>query len=416
MSTANRLFLLFLAALLVAGVVWYGHWFSNNFERRSHQVRTDVSPEARRNRFLAAELFLQRTGREAAGERNRDLFALQPGPYDTLFIGSQTRLFIERNHERLLQWVEQGGHLIFVPFEADEEIPLLERLGVELVFLEQEEDIELHCEDSVEPCEQTEEGQDKGDSDEEPQVTVTFETDRPGEYQARFLADRYLNDLEEQAEVVVGDAVMPNLLRFSLGEGSVTLLSDNLLFRNDEIEKKDHAYLLAKLVGGEGKVWFFYSAEMPSLLENLWRRAPYLMLLGGVLLLLAGWQMLLRHGPRLRLLYDGRRNLLEHLDASAAFGWRTDRARGLFQANRDGIELAWRRRHPQLNTLGQAERCAWIGEKSGIAAGAIERTLYSEQGSEQDLIRASAVLQQLALQLRPAAGDGEQGRGPSNRL
>lgn len=412
MMTANRLFLWLLGALLLGGVLWYGYWFATHFERQTREVRSDISPEARRNQFLAAELFLQQAGQAVASQRSRDIFSLQPDTADTIFLGNYARLFLERNHERLLDWVEQGGHLIFVPYERDEEespLPLLDELGVELVTLELDEDIALHCEDSLEPCSEESRGEDgEGETtDSEQRVTVDFQTDRPGEFRARFLADRYLYDGNESAELVVGDAVMPNLLRYSLGAGSVTVLSDNELFHNSQIGEKDHAYLFAKLVGSEGKVWLFYSAEMPSLLEQLWQRAPYLLLLTLLLLVMAGWRLLLRSGPHLTARYDGRRNLLEHLDASAEFSWRIDQAQLLLHANRDSIEQAWRRRHPQLNGLGQAQRCEWIGEKSGLAARAIERTLYGELTTEQDFVRASSVLQQLALHSRALAGSKE---------
>jgi len=408
MANANRLFLWFLGALLVGGVLWYGYWFATHFERQTRQVRSDISPEARKNPFLAAEEFLRRSNQAVASERVRDIFSLQPGTRDTIFLGNYSRLFIERNQERLLEWVEQGGHLIFVAYERDEEdapSPLLDELGVELVPLEEEEDVELHCEDSIEPCTRpADDEEDTASPDEEPRVTVSFESSDPGEFRAAFLADRYLYDVEELAEVVVGDEVMPNLLRYSLGDGSVTVLSDNELFQNERIGEQDHAYLFSKLVGSDGKVWLFYSAEMPSLLEQLWLRAPYLLLLTALLLLMAGWHQLLRSGPHLTARYEGRRNLLENLDASAAFSWRIDRARALLRDNRDSVEQAWRRRHPQLNTLDQQQRCAWIGEKSGLAARAIERTLYGELEAEQDFIRASSVLQQLAAQVTPAAG------------
>jgi hypothetical protein len=412
MANTNRLVLILLGLLLLGGVLWYGYWFSQNFEQRTHEVRVDVSPEARRNQFLAAEGFLQQAGQTVSSQRSRDIFTLQPGPNDTIFLGNHAVLFLERNHDALWEWIEQGGHLIYVAYDRDdEEVPLelLDELGVEMVRLS-EDDTDIHCNDGVEPCAEPaaeEADGEPGGYDAVRRIAVDFQSSEPGDHLARFRADRHLSDTKEWADVALGDEWMPNLLQYPLGDGRVTVLSDNELFQNEQIGEKDQAYLLSRLVNHSDKVWLFYSADMPSLMEQLWQRTPYLLLLSMLLLLIAGWRMLLRSGPNLQNRFDERRNLLEHIDASAQFSWRIDRAQQLFQANRETIEQGWRRRHPQLNGLEQAERCEWIAEKSGIVATAIERSLYGEISSEQDFIRASSVLQKLAAQVKPATTHNE---------
>ncbi|MDH5786375.1 MAG: DUF4350 domain-containing protein [Chromatiales bacterium] len=405
MAISNRITLLVLGGLITFAVVMYAMWFANNFEKRYREVRVDVSPEARRNQFLAAERFISESGTGASSHRNRDIFSLNPGDNDTIFLGNYGLLFLERNHDELWQWLERGGHLIFTAYDRedeDEPLELLDDLGVELVWLDEDEE-EIHCEDSLEPCLNEEDEEDDESWSYIPRhVTVAFQSNTPGDYHARFKADRHLNDPRELADVVVGSGWMANLLQYPVGEGRVTILSDNDLFENGLIGEKDHAYLLSRLTSGSDHVWFFYSAEMPSLTELMWRHAPYLMMLLPLLLLLIGWRMLCNSGPNRYPRYDERRNLLEHLDASAQFSWRIDRAQRMLLENRYSVEQAWRRRHPQLNTLEQRERCEWIGEKSGIHPNAIERTLYGSVESEQDFIRATSILQQLTAQVNPA--------------
>ncbi len=412
MTISNRTVLVVIGSLVTAMVVWYAMWFAANFEKHYREVRVDVSPEARRNQFLAAQRFIAENGSEASSHRNRDIFSLKPGDNDTIILGNHGVLFIERNHDELWSWIEDGGHLIFTAYDRDDEdepLALLDELGVKLVQLNDDEE-DVHCSDSLEPCreEDSEDEDDIWGSDNINRITVAFQSDVPGDYLARFRADRHLSDPKELADVVVGDSWMPNLFQYTVGQGQVTVLSDNELFRNEQIGEKDHAYLLSRLTGGSDHVWIFYSAEMPSLLEQMWRRAPYLMMMVPLLILLAGWRMLCRSGPNLHQRFDPRRNLLEHLDASAMFSWRIDRAQQMFLNNRESVEQAWRRRHPQLNGLEQAQRCEWIGEKSGISPSAIERTLYGNVVSEQDFIRASSVLQQLAAQMSPAPGNQTQ--------
>jgi len=399
---ANRIFLWLLGALLLVGLSWYGYWFAVNFERHSREVRSAVSPEARKNPYLAAEHFLRRSGQAVQSQAGRDIFELAPSLDDIIFLAGRSDLFLQRNHDALLEWVSRGGHLILVPDEnatdEEERYPLLAQLGVVLRY--RDEEIPAAGCEGEEPCPEEPPGDGNGEEQErDERVTVTFRTDHPGDFQAAFLADRYLEDSEGLAEVSLGSDEYRNLLRYSLGEGTVTVLSDTALFSNEAIGEHDHAYLLYALTETPGKVWIFHSAQMPSLLALLWQRAPGLSLVTALLLLLAGWKMMQRSGPQLKLRYEPRRNLLEHLDASAEYSWRIDKARQLCSDNRNAIEQAWRRRHPQLNTLEQAPRCEWIGEKSGIAARAVERTLYGEVNSEQDFIRASAVLQRLAARL-----------------
>ncbi len=427
MSNANRIVLWLLGALLLGGVLWYANWFAANFERQSREVRTDISPEARKNRYLAAEQFLREGGRTVLSHAGRDIFSLEPAVEDTIFLGSNSQLFLERNHDALLAWVEAGGHLVLVPPHYDdddddeESFPLLEQLGVELVYLDEDEyergnycrERDEACDDLV-PAAENESESDSDNNDDtqyrEKKITAIFTTDYPGEFKARFLADRYLYEAENRAGVVIGDGDLPNLLVVSLGSGSVTLLSDSALFTNEFIGEYDHAYLFHRLVNGPGRVWIFYSADMPSLLALLWQRTPWLLLISVTLLMMAGWRMLLVSGPKFQLQYDPRRNLLEHLDASANYSWRIDKARRLFSDNRHAVEQAWRRCHPQLNSMSETQCCAWIGEKTGITAAAIQRTLYGEIASEQDFIRASSVLQRLATRVNQHTGSASANR------
>jgi hypothetical protein len=447
MPSANRIFLWLLGLLLLGGLSWYAYWFATHFEQQSREIRTDISPEARKNRFLAAEHFLREAGREVQSHAGRDIFSLNPSHGDTIVLGNHSNLFLERNNKQLLEWVSAGGSLILVPEESlldidmdvdmdedGEEVSaelnieieegeekkgsLFERLGVELLIVYEEEEDDGICEDEPEFCDEetltdsgdqgaeapptdneiTENNVPEGieEADEEEMITVTFQTSHPGEFQARFLADRYLLDTNDLAEVIIGEPATPNLLRYSLGSGTVTVLSDMTLFGNKEIGKHDHAYLFHQLVRSPGKVWIFYSADMPSLSTLLWKRTPYLLVITLILLLLAGWRMLHNSGPQLRAQYESRRNLLEHLDATAEYSWRVDKAQQLFADNRHAIEQAWHRRHPQLNTMERNECCQWIAERTGISASAVERTLYGDITSEQDFIRATAVMQQLA--------------------
>ncbi len=423
MSKPNRILLWLLGLLLVAALVAYGIWFFNNFESYTKEVKTGLSPEARKNHFLAAEYFLRQSDQDVESHAQRNIFELNPSADDTIFLGHHSSLFLERNNREILDWVKSGGNLVLVAdaglFEKDKGLLLVDELGVEL---KHEKAAPPACDDAADnTCDNKPEQEittktspshdSTGTDEEDERIKTTFRTDDTGEFIAAFLPGHYLNDSSGEATVAIGtEDGHDNLLRYTLGSGTVTFLSDTQLFSNNAIKDYDHAYLFYQLTHTPGKVWIFFSADMPSLLALMWKHIPALLLAGIAFLLMAGWSMLFRSGPRLTPKDEVRRNLLEHLNATAEYSWRTDKARKLFADNRHAIEQAWRRRHPQLNQLEPQGRSEWIGDKTGLSSGAVERTLYGDIATEQDFIRATAVLQRLATQVNyysntPEGGD-----------
>ncbi|OOZ37035.1 DUF4350 domain-containing protein [Solemya velesiana gill symbiont] len=417
MSRANRIALIVIGLLLVAGIGWYVSWFLNNHERHYSDVLVEISPEARRNKFLAAEHYLRRTGMEVESVSGRDILANLPPVEDALLIGCLGNRLAPQRFDNLVEWLKQGGRLIVTPpayWDEDEEgNALLEELGVRLMpseFAWSGECIEMPAagmgngEASVEGeqvCIEGQEGQDVTDdegaesSDEDDLSIVLIDVPSQGrEVTAAFRGHRYLEDVDDWASWRLASEEGFHLLQYPVEHGVVTVLSDLDLFRNEKIGEWDHAYLLSELTRDSGKAWLLYSTDMPSLPELLWRHAPFIVVLLAALLLAALWRMLLYTGPRL-LQERIRRNLLEHIDATAEFGWRVDRGRQLFENNRSVIEQAWRKRHPGLNGMEIGQRCEWIGEKSGLTANAVYRTLYGEVAAEQDFIKATMVLQRL---------------------
>ena len=75
-----------LIGMLLAGLAGWGvYWFLANHERHSMEIRTEVSPQARRNPFLAAEHFLSRLGIDSQSVSGRD-HLLNPPPHPGLLL------------------------------------------------------------------------------------------------------------------------------------------------------------------------------------------------------------------------------------------------------------------------------------------------------------------------------------------
>ncbi len=412
MSQTNRIVLILLGGLLLAGITWYAVWFYNNFESYEKEIRSDESPEARRNRLLAAEHFLQRMGREAESRGGRGFLSELPPPGDTLYISRLSSNISEAKYRSLIEWIESGGHLILDVGELwDEdtsENPLLNRFRVEL-----QDQWELDNKDLAAckaPDDEDEENPNEGETaldeeadEEEDEERVLVTIPLSGDNRSITMEvdpSLWLRDKSGAADWRVSSDKGAHILEFRSGEGLLTLLSDGGMFHNDRIGEQDHAFLLAMLTEDAGKVWFLYSSDMPSLPVLLWQRFPFLVSCVLMLLLLGGWRLATASsGPLLAPRAGERRNLLEHVEATAQYGWRTNRSQQLFIDNRDTLEQAWRRRHPGLNNMSKTQRCEWIGEKTGLSASAVERVLYGEFTAEEDFIRASSVLQRLAARL-----------------
>ncbi len=414
MSQTNRIVLILLGGLLLIGITWYAVWFYNNFESYEKEIRSDLSPQARRNRLLAAEHFLQRMDREAESRGGRGFLSELPPPGDTLYISRLSSNISEQKYQGLMEWIESGGHLILdvgeLWDEESSENPLLKHFRVELVDSWELENKDLAAckapeEESADHSDSEEIAEDLEDEakneEEEGRLQVTIPLS--GENRSITMEvdpDLWLRDKSGSADWHASSHKGAHILEFRSGQGLLTLLSDGGMFHNDRIGEQDHAFLLAMLTEDAGKVWFLYSSDMPSLPVLLWQRFPFLLSCVLILLLLGGWRLATASsGPLLAPRAGERRNLLEHVEATAQYGWRTNRSQQLFIDNRDTLERAWRRRHPGLNSMKKTQRCEWIGEKTGLSASAVERVLYGEFTAEEDFIRASSVLQRLAARL-----------------
>ncbi|WP_164549067.1 DUF4350 domain-containing protein [Amphritea opalescens] len=401
MSATNRMVLWGLGALLIAGLAWYAQWFFTHYERQTDERRVDVSPQAQRNPLFAAELFLSELGYEVESFRARDLTARLPSSNDALVVRRMPPDLTDQQRNMLKRWVSDGGVLMLTPpsFDQNDEISnaFLADLGVQMrASQEGEEDAECESEDCPISTDST--GEESTGSGYRT-VTMTL-AGEPEPIEASFRQGRFLQDRDQWAEAQFGSGEGAQLLEFAIGRGKVYVLSDLDLFTNGRINELDHAFLLSHLVSGSQKVWLQYGIDTPSLPVFLWQKIPFILMSLGALLLLMGWRLFLYTGPRLNLDKVQRRNLLEHIDATADYAWRLDKGYSLFDHNRKTLEQAWRKRHPGLNMMDNTARAEWIGEKTGMAGRAVERSLYQPITKDQDFIKATLVLQQLASGLK----------------
>lgn len=174
--------------------------------------------------------------------------------------------------------------------------------------------------------------------------------------------------------------------------------SDLIFLTNRDIGNHDHAFALALMSTQVDKVWLFYSyasSASQSLARILWHSAPHALIALALLLAALLWHFGRPIGPLLPAPSRARRNLADHLEASAMLLWRYGRGGLQLETTRRRVEQAWLRRHPLLRDLDNADRAEWISKQVGIGSQQVYDALYRQHQSARDFTAQSRVLQRL---------------------
>lgn len=191
-----------------------------------------------------------------------------------------------------------------------------------------------------------------------------------------------------------------HLLYFDIGEGSVTITSDNSIWANQRIDCHDHAYGLWRLVNPDGRVWFLINQDAPSLASILWRNASYGVIAGIIAFILWLWALSVRFGPVLVVQQSGRRSLAEHIYASAMLLWRKQQHPQLLNILRKEILEQLDEQHPNLDQSSGEQRLDFLHQLTGIAQADIKQALFADGlHHPQEFAAAIAHLQTIRKQL-----------------
>ncbi len=191
-----------------------------------------------------------------------------------------------------------------------------------------------------------------------------------------------------------------HLLYFDIGEGSITITSDNSIWANRRIDCHDHAYGLWRLINPDGRVWFLINQDAPSLAAIIWRNASYGVLAGILALALWLWAKSLRFGPVLVVEQTGRRSLAEHIHASAMLLWRKQQHPQLLIVMRKEIIERLVQQHPNLDQAPDTQQLEFLQELTGISQTHIKQALFADNlHHPQEFATAIAHLQTIWKQL-----------------
>lgn len=131
--------------LLIAVAALGSFWFLHNFEKKAFEEVEGGSPAAWKNPLLAAQKYLEASGKKVASYHGIDHLLPLPPPDGALFIRRLPRGLGKDLNDQLFSWVESGGHLLLTPDywqnDTPENYEILRRLGVQ----RQKDDADCKC-------------------------------------------------------------------------------------------------------------------------------------------------------------------------------------------------------------------------------------------------------------------------------
>ncbi len=377
----NRQRVLILALVTVLVVAGLAYWIVPHIETYERETVEDIAEKVRRNPFLAMERFLVRLGHGVETSRRSEVLDVPPGARDTIVMEFSEELFTAGRTQRLIEWLERGGHLVleinWAGWDEDDvpENELLERLDLRVPEIPEDDLAE------------------DGESHEPKAATLhagpqAFAVDS-------WLGDPWVVDGSGSAEPWRIDGA-PAVLRYRLGAGRLTLIPDRTIWNNDRIGQYDHAALLAAVLGTpRGKVWTLYQVKVDNLLQIIWRHAAVAVSALALTLVLALWALYNRFGPLRIPEYRRRRSLGEHVQAMANFAWRHGRAGNLLAAARAALRHRAEMRHPGFQYRTPADQYAWLAERIQVPPAAVHHALETKTERPEALVGAVTLLQKL---------------------
>ena len=344
------------------------------------------SPEAQANPYLAAEQFLRQQGLNVEHANGLDVLpTLEPHQRSLLLLGERSNM-TPRDVDQLMNWTRAGGRLLFVA-EAlwDDSTGSSGDLLLDRVRLRQ-----LLSKDLQEP-------DPKLIKDPYPKLTKLYLEDEEAPAYIGFDTDFHLEDPLNLAQAWANSAVATHLMQLNHGLGTITVLTDAELWKNDQIDQYDNAWLLWYL-SADSDVTLLFNTDHDNLLALLLRYFPQALV---ALLALVGlwlWRSAVRHGPLQQPAPKARRQLQEHLQASAAFQLRHDGQQHLLHSLQQDVLRRARQLHPGFEQLVVAEQWQVLARLTRQPTRTISQALSprpAQRMSSTEFCRQVALLQTL---------------------
>ncbi|WP_085714478.1 DUF4350 domain-containing protein [Pseudomonas sp. B28(2017)] len=349
-----------LIAVLVAALSVYLYLKAIPYQS---EIDHGPSPEAKANPYLAAELFLRKQGLSVDHANGLDILrSLDPHQHSLLLLGDRYNMS-PRLVDQVMNWTRAGGRLLFVAESLwDEKLGHSNDLLLDRVQVHQ-----LLSKDLKAPPPNVGE-------DPYPQLTKLYLEGEEAPAYAGFDTAFHLEDPKNLALAWANSAKATHMMQLDHGLGSIIVVTDADLWKTSAIGQYDNAWLLWYLTA-DTHVTLIFNTDHDSLPTLLLRYFPQALVALLALIGLGFWHFGVRQGPLQEPAPKARRQLQEHLRASADFLLRRNGQAGLLQALQQDILRRVRRRHPGFEKLGVAEQWLVLARLTGQPTRAISQAM-----------------------------------------
>ncbi|MHC8406138.1 DUF4350 domain-containing protein [Pseudomonas sp. TMB3-21] len=356
---------LWLTVALIAGALCcvLSVWLYQKAIPYQAEIDHGPAPEAQANPYLAAEHFLRKQGLIVNHANSLDVLPmLEPHQNSLLLLGERSSMS-PRQVDQVLNWTRAGGRLLFVA-EAlwDEKLGQSDDLLLDRVQLQQS-----LSQDLKDPPPDT-----SGEA--LPKLTKLYLEDEDAPAYAGFDTAFHLDDPKNLAQAWANSGKGTHMMQLAHGLGSIIVVTDAELWKTPAVDQYDNAWLLWYLTA-DTHVTLLFNTEHDSLLTLLLRYFPQALVALIALIGLACWHFGVRHGPLIEPVPKARRQLQEHLRASADFMLRHSGQESLLQTLQQDILRRVQHRHPGYDQLGVAEQWLVLARLTGQPTRAISQAM-----------------------------------------
>lgn len=394
-----------LLLLLLAGWGLYA-----SIERFEEVEQSGWSGKALRNPYLAAQQFMTRSG-IAVTDVDSLLKLEQLDGLGTLFFSDANQVQTPRQLQQVMDWLKGGGNVIYSASSTESEDDLLLReFAVEVVLRDREDDetgdVKPLSETLRDYNRQIENGKSREqiarqiDEQEQPLTSIRFAGDI-GNLEVAFDTARLLQQ-PYIADDTADTAHEPfswsssihgvHMMRFEVGDGLLTILSDPGIWTSYRIDANDHAYLLWLLSSQDGNFAILRAVLRDSIWVLMLRYASELLLLCALMTLLMLWRLGTRFGRLLPRDLSRRRALGEHFSSVSQYLWRRRRASYLLAPLRQAV---LRRASLALAEFGTAEttrQYQLIAERCELNGDAVAHAFTGSDFNEASFVKTVRLL------------------------
>ncbi len=355
--------------------------------------------EVRKKPFLAAELFLKQYNKTLITHNNYQLFDDHIDTSSAILISKSHNFMSQRRLNQLRRFVTQGGHLILTPEQHynDEKQsnsePILDELGIRV----------YHDDDISSNTTSRFTFSDKQSNTWVSSPATLFE--KQGQEQEKnyvevhFSLPHYLIDNHGRANDIGGSLHENQLLSYVYGKGRITVMVDDSIFKNNVINQYDHALFLWQLIESQSQLHIIYNSTVESLWVLLWQYAYPLVISGFALLLIIIAFHQIKTGPVFPQFSVKRRQLTQHLLASAEFKVHHQQHQSLLDVVRQDVFTLLSRKSKLFKTGSQEEQIHWITAHTSLSPELIQSALFDSAIEPHLLTHHIQTLQKIRTQL-----------------